>query len=372
MTKGTLRVPPTYFALTHAEKMSDLHQFEVFCLVADLSTDSSVPVNDYVPLRQLGFRRRELVMPGFIPSMVGGVKKFHPDIIHQHFGTWAVAAAHVAMSTRVPLVTTLHGADVFALQRPPSTAMARWHHYNVRVANKQSRKLLAVSNFLAAEAIAAGLDPRKLEVHYQGIDTDYFTPAEKVRSSELGEKPMLLFVGGLSEGKGIRDLIAASGAVNKSAPHKLVIVGDGDLRAEVRQTAAEFTHIELVGPQDKELVRDWMRRARALVVPSRMYKGAREAAGLVALEAAACGVPVVANDSGGLREMMVPGSTGLLVREGHIDDLGEAIREIIQLPAHSYAAMSSAARKFAVEERSLNVSCAELAGHYEDIRGQTL
>lgn len=360
-------MPPTYFALTHAEQMRQLHHFEVFCLVADVRAVTAVRVHDYVPLRRLGFRRREIVMPAFIPEMVRGVKKFRPDVIHQHFGTWSVAATQVARSSRSPLVTTLHGADVFAFSRPPSTAMARWHHHNIGAVNEQSRKLLAVSNFLAGEAVAAGLNAQKVEVHYQGIDTEYFTPSQGGDGSGSDQEPIILFVGGLSERKGIRDLVQASLAAQVSTPHHLVIAGDGELREEIQGVVGSNPRVRLVGSQNRAAVRELMRSARALVVPSRTHNGWREAAGLVALEAAACGTPVIASNCGGLNEMMIDGSTGLLVREGQPFEISQAIGEVLNLPQSKYAQMSSAARRFVVETRSLKRSCDDLASHYEEL-----
>lgn len=360
-------MPPTYFALTHAEQMHELHHFEVFCLVADVRADTPIRVHDYVPLRRVGFRRREIVMPAFIPDMVRGVKKFRPDIVHQHFGTWSLAATQAARSSRAPLVTTLHGADVFAFSRPPSTAMARWHHHNIKAVNEQSTKLLAVSNFLAGEAVAAGLNAQRLEVHYQGIDTDYFAPAETVDGSTSDEEPVILFVGGLSERKGIRDLVQASLAAQAHTPHQLVIAGEGELRTEIQEAVGSNPRVRFVGSQRRAAIRELMRTAQALVVPSRTHNGWREAAGLVALEAAACGTPVIASDCGGLGEMVVDGTTGVLTQEGHRGQLTDAVRHMLQLPTVEYRAMSMAARRFAVEERSLHKSCAELARHYDDV-----
>lgn len=367
VTKGTLRVPPTYFALTHAELMAGEHEFEMFCLVADVQAATRVPVHDFVPLRRLGFRKREVIMPAFIPAMVHAVTKFQPHLIHQHFGTWALPATRAAKSSRIPLVTTLHGADVFAFGRQASTAMARWHHRNISAANEQSGKLLAVSNFLAGEAVAAGLDRQKLEVHYQGIDTDYFTPDDAVDRAQTDEEPVLLFVGGLSERKGVRDLLRASSSVQLQVPHRLVIAGDGELGEHIRQTTASDPRVELVGSQDRAAVRKLLRDAKALAVPSRTHNGWREAAGLVALEAAACGTPVIANNCGGLSEMIVDGTTGVLVEEGNTEALADAIKQMLGLPPDEYRAMSAAARRFTVEERSLHKSCAELADHYDDV-----
>ncbi|WP_323958904.1 glycosyltransferase [Arthrobacter sp. JZ12] len=348
--------------------MQSAHHFEMFSLVADVRVETSIPIHDYVPAVGLGFRRREIVMPAFIPAMVSGLRKFRPDIIHQHFGTWSAPATQAARRSQVPLVTTLHGADVFTLSSRPSTAMARWHRFNMAGTSRQSDRLLAVSEFLAGAAVSAGLPSKKLEVHYQGVDTDYFKPLdERLEETTREGLPVVLFVGGLSEGKGIRDLVMASQILSKTARHRLVIAGDGQLKAEVLQAAWQFPHIELVGSLNRHSVRDWMRSARVLVVPSREHRGAREAAGLVALEAAACGTPVVAYDSGGLREMMIPDSTGLLVQEGQLDELAQAIRAIIELPEHSYMGMGGTARKFVEVERSLSKSCRELGEHYADL-----
>lgn len=367
VTKGTLRVPPTYFALAHAEHMADVHEFEMFCLVADVRAATSIPIHDFVPLQQLGFRRREIVMPAFIPRMVRGVSRFRPDVIHQHFGTWAVPATRASRSSSVPLVTTLHGADVFAYGLQPSTAMARWHHHNIRLASEQSSKLLAVSEFLAGQAVAAGLPSRKLEVHYQGIDTDYFTPSETDDRSQAGEEPVLLFVGGLSERKGIRDLVQASRAAQSRTPHRMVVAGEGELSGQIREAVGSDPRVRFVGSQDRAAIRELIQNARALVVPSRTHNGWREAAGLVALEAAACGTPVIASDCGGLSEMVVDGVTGTLVEEGNVAALTVSIQDMLELSPLEYGTMCSAARRFAVEERSLDRSCAELAGHYDDV-----
>jgi glycosyltransferase involved in cell wall biosynthesis len=216
--------------------------------------------------------------------------------------------------------------------------------------------------------VDAGLDSHKIEVHYQGIDTDYFTPATPGDSINVPENdPMILFVGGLSERKGIRDLLQASVATQSRSPHRLVIAGEGELEDEVRSLAGSSRHINLVGALDRAGIRSLMRSARALVVPSRAHNGWREAAGLVALEAAACGTPVIASDCGGLSEMVVDGQTGVLVREGEPAELAEAIRQMVSLPPAEYSALSSAARVFAVKERSLHKSCAELATHYDEV-----
>lgn len=376
LTKSTLRIPPTYFALSHAERMRGDHDFRFFTLAADVADrTSAVPITDFVPFRGHGFRARERWIPLFMPAMAAAVRNYRPDLIHQHFGTWSGPAVAAARG-RNPLITTMHGADVVALGRAPTTAMHRWHRRNVARAAAASARVLAVSSYLAEAAVRSGVDAAKVSVHYQGIDTDYFTP----RFPEAGTSgpggpaagggggpAQVLFVGALNRQKGILDLVAVSERLHRHVEHELVIVGDGPLRGEVADAAARSPHIVVLGAVGRDGVRDRMRAATVLVSPSREYRGAREAAGLVLLEAQACGLPVVATDSGGQAEMTSAGYTGLVVPEKDTERLRDAVSSILTMPAPRYRDMVAAAREFVVRERSLARSCDELNRHYVEV-----
>ncbi|EMY35671.1 glycosyl transferase group 1 [Arthrobacter crystallopoietes BAB-32] len=364
ITKSTLRIPPTYFAVAHAQQLKDSHDFRIFTLVADVQDKSiSVPITDFVPGQLLGFRRRELVMPAFMPAMSLAIRRFQPDIIHQHFATWSRPAVDAARLSKVPLITTLHGSDVVSLGNPPDTMMAKWHHRNVLAAAAQSQRILAVSHYLADRAIELGLDADKIEVHYQGVDTEYFVP----NGHDANETPIVLFVGTLNTQKGIRDLIDASLAVWRKAHHRLVVIGDGPLRDAVVEQAASHPHIDFLGRMDREGIRTWMQKAYALVAPSQEAGGAREAAGLVALEAQACGTPLLAYRSGGIPEMLDEGTTGLLAGEADFAQLRDGLLQLLSLRSGDYLAMRRAARQFVVEHRSLAGSSRQLDAHYRSV-----
>ncbi|NKX53845.1 glycosyltransferase [Arthrobacter mobilis] len=362
ITKSTLRIPPTYFATAHAQQLADRHDFRVFTLAADIRDESvTVPVTDFVPRTGLGFRQRELMIPAFMPLMTLAVRRYRPDLIHQHFATWSLPAVNASRQSGAPLLTTLHGSDIVSLANPADTLMAQWHHRNVLAAAAHSRRILAVSNYLAGRAAALGLDPAKIQVHYQGVDTDYFVPG---REHDSAQPPVVLFVGTLNTQKGIRDLIDASLAVWRRAHHRLVVVGDGPLRDAVQEQAASHPHIEFLGRLPREQIRSWMQQAYLLVAPSQEAGGAREAAGLVLLEAQACGTPVLAYRSGGIPEMVDDGASGLLAAEGDYPGLRAALGDLLRLSAAEHRNMRQAARRFAEEHRSLAGSCAELEQHY--------
>lgn len=365
ITTGVLRVPPTYFVTSHATALAEQFDFRVFALATEIR-DSIDPlaVEQALGVRRLPFSVRMRLAPLAAPLLAPAILRFSPDLIHQHFATWSTPAVAASKRRSVPLLTTLHGYDVRAATGArPRTLLSDWHKINVARARAQSARFLVVSEYLAHEAVAAGFDSARLAVHYQGVDTDYFSPADR----PSGEVPTLLFVGALSELKGIRDLITVSQRLHATVEHNLVVVGDGPLKAELASTTAGSPHIALVGRQEKAAVRQALQTATALVLPTHAHGGRREAAGLVLLEAQACGTPVVAYDSGGTSEMLRDGTTGLLVAESNTAELERALREVMTTPERELEAMRTAARAFVVEHRSFSRSCDELAQHYREL-----
>lgn len=366
LTTNVLAIPPTYFAVSHALILADKHQFEAFALLADVRDPAvSLPVHDFAAFRRLDASRRIFLAPFAGSAMARGIEKFAPDLIHQHFATWSGPAIAAAARTHAPLLTTLHGYDVRVLARRPSSPLDLWHRRNVRAVQRRSHRVLSVSRYLADQAIAVGFDPRRLEVHYQGIDTEFFTPSS-ARNADAGV-PLISFVGALSAHKGPLDLVAASVKLIGTHEHRLQLIGSGPLEQRINDIARDFPHIQLLGKLPRSAVRETLRSSRALVLPSQQHRGGREAAGLVLLEAQACGTPVIAYDSGGISEMMDAGTTGVLVPESDVNGLTNALRDMLELSSSERARMSAAARSFVETQRSLKHSALELERHYEDL-----
>lgn len=364
VTIGTLRIPPTYFAVQHAAMLADRHQFQVFTLAANV-TDAAVPVDirDFVPWRSLPFRRREVLIPAFMRTMSSAIAAFEPDVVHQHFATWSRPAVRAAHRARVPLVTTLHGVDVFTALEPAGSRMHRWHLRNIADAQDAAAMFLPVSEYLRDRAVEAGYSGDRMRVHYQGIDTDFFKPLP----TPSRDVPTVVFAGALSQAKGVMDAVRASVAVHARLPHRLVIIGDGPLRDAVRTAAAEHPHIAPVGTLTRDEVRTTLQEGHCLVLPTQEAHGRREAAGLVLLEAQACGLPVITYRSGGAPEMLREGETGLVVPERDHAGLEDALAEALLLDATAYRRMSTAARDFVVNHRSLVTSAQQLEEIYESV-----
>jgi len=128
-----------------------------------------------------------------------------------------------------------------------------------------------------------------------------------------------LYVGRLSEEKGVQVLLAAWAALD--APMTLKVVGDGPL-APARDGSADHAGVEFLGHQPPAVVQALMKRARFLVVPSVCYEGFP----LVIAEAFAVGLPVITSDIGSPPSLVEDGATGLHFRSGDPHALASRVR----------------------------------------------
>ena len=361
LTKGTLLVPPTYFALSHALAMPEL-DWRAFTLAARVADPAvTTPIDEAAPGALGGpLPRRVAAQSRGLGRMRRAIAAWDPDVIHQHQATWSLPAVGAARDTGAPLVVTLHGGDAYP--RLGRGAGAAWNARNRRAAFEGARRLLAVSSYLADVALDAGADPKRLSVHYQGVDTHWWTPAPN--TAESCEAPVVLFVGALSRLKGVDDLARASASLVGRRPHRLVLVGDGPLEAGLRERAP--AHVTFAGRLDRASVREWMRRAHLLVLPTKPTQGRQEAAGLVLLEAQACGVPVVAYSTGGTPEMIAPGAS-MLTQERSPDALARSIDEALAWSEDERADRGAQCHAWVDKERSLRASTEQLRAIYADL-----
>ena len=117
LTKGTLLVPPSYFAVAHALAMPEC-DWRVFTLAARVS-DSSVglPIYEAAPgALSPALPVRALRQARGLGAMRRAVSSWGPDVIHQHQATWSLPAVGAARESGVPLVVTLHGGDAYPRQ----------------------------------------------------------------------------------------------------------------------------------------------------------------------------------------------------------------------------------------------------------------
>ena len=247
-----------------------------------------------------GFRRKPWLAPVVLGSMGRALRRAakDADVIHAHW----LASMLVAPAAGKPIVLTLHGSgtagrfeDLNLMAKAPRLAGTLL---------RRAKVVIGVSEQLTRAAEGAGaLDARWIP---SGVDV----PREV---GDEADPPEVLFVGRLSEEKGIRELVQATEGLN------LVVAGDGPLRGLVPNALGFVPHAEaqrLIG------------RAAVVALPSH-----REGMPLVLLEAMAHGRAVVATPVGGIPSLVEDGVTGLSVPKGDPVALREAITRLLGNPA---------------------------------------
>lgn len=379
ISKGTLRIPPTYFAVEHALGMEDI-DWHIFTLVSDIQDPSiKLPVTqstDFSNKKTRAFKERIKLF--CLRRMSRQITEWNPDIIHQHQATWSLPAISAHQRTGAPLIATLHGSDAYRIQHRKLSLISQlgnwWSHSNRTYLFSHADLLLAVSKYLAGAALRSGAPHARLDVHYQGVDTDFWTPSDAPLQAQHSlvypgqlDTPHLLFVGALTQLKGVADLLAVSEKVADTFPHTLEIIGGGPLQPLIEEYSHRHSHITFRGPLPRIAVRESMRRASALIHPTREFSGIKEAAGLVLLEAQSCGTPVITNDVGGTSEMLLNGETGFLTKDDSPDSLAQAITHFLFMPNDEKISMGERARDWVIKHRSLSRSITELRAVYESL-----
>jgi glycosyltransferase involved in cell wall biosynthesis len=251
---------------------------------------------------------------GTAPRFHHNAKRSSPDLIHAHFASGGRTALPLARALRVPLLVTLHGADVTV--RGPKLD-------NYRRLGEDASLFICVSQFIRDRALEAGFPAEKLLVHYIGIDRDVFSP-----SRSPGRSQGVLFVGRLVEKKGCEYLVRAMQVVQHAHPRcELTVIGDGPLRPSLESLAGQLNVCcRFRGTQPEAAVREALRTAQIFCVPSvTAANGDSEGLGMVFAEAQAMGVPVVSTAHGGIPEIVVNRVTGLLTPERDYEYLANAL-----------------------------------------------
>jgi glycosyltransferase involved in cell wall biosynthesis len=179
----------------------------------------------------------------------------------------------------------------------------------------------AISESTAEDLASRGIPRASVEVIYPGIDTVLYTPAPGTRA----ERPTFAYLGRLKKYKGVHLVIRAF--ARAAAPDAVLeIAGAGDYQPALESLAASLglgDRVRFLGRISEADKLALLRRAWALV-----FASPKEGWGITNLEAAACGTPVVASNSPGIRESVRDGVTGFLVPHGDIDAFAAALSRI--------------------------------------------
>ena len=327
--------------------------------------------DEHVPhvLHDLGYGNRVVHIPAgpespvqkvsladYVPEFVDGVKSFAAekgityDIIHSHY--WMSGLAAMPLSDAwggTPIVQMFHTlgemknriAQSDAERERPERIEAE-----KRILARVDRVVVATLAEQTQLRFLYKADDRKLEIIPPGVDTSHFYPIPsdeaKLFLGLLPQDRMVLFVGRIEPLKGVDTLIRAMACLKlrrRSRPVHLAIIG-GDPDVDPEDMTAEMTRLQnlsdelcmgqtvvFLGKRGQDTLPYYYSAAEVVVMPSHY-----ESFGMVALEAMACGTPVIASDVGGLGFLVQDGETGYTIPDGEPDKLCEKLTLLLENP----------------------------------------
>ncbi|MEY4080474.1 MAG: glycosyltransferase MshA [Actinomycetota bacterium] len=275
------------------------------------------------------------IIPEFTDKVVDHIRRNGgTDVVHANYWLSGVAGHSIKHELDVPLVNTFHTfARVKALGGDPESAQRE----------KAETEIIGCSDAICVSCTEEerqftelyGNPPGNIEIVSPGVEHAFFAPGDKRgarHALSLGDGPVLLFVGRIQPLKGVDVAVQSLAELNRKDAILLIVGGasgtEGDTElARVRSMIDDLGldgQVRFVEPQPHHILSTYYRAADVVLVPSRS-----ESFGLVALEAAACGTPVVANAVGGLLTIVDDERTGFLVPDRQPDVFASHIGRII-------------------------------------------
>jgi D-inositol-3-phosphate glycosyltransferase len=309
-------------------------------------------------------------LANYIPEFVDGVNAFAKekgikyDIIHSHYWMSGIAAGSLSdLWAGTPIIHMFHTLGEMK-NRIARTEAEREGEYRIngekQVLRRANRVVVATLAELTQLRFLYKADASKMVVIPPGVDLGHFYPIPPDEAkSFVGLKPedrMILFVGRIEPLKGVDTLIQAMACLDlkdTSRPVHLAIIG-GDPSASPEQMTAEMARLQklctdlgldesvlFLGKRDQDKLPYYYSAAEVLVMPSHY-----ESFGMVALEAMACGTPVVASEVGGLAYLVRDGETGFTIPAEEPESLCEKLSWLLN-DHELHARMSGNAAEYA-------------------------
>jgi D-inositol-3-phosphate glycosyltransferase len=338
--------------------------------------------DEHVPhvLHDLGYGNRVVHIPAgpeiplpkeellsYLPAFTQGIQDFvknkglHYDLIHTHYWLSGIAGQELKQAWGAPVVHMFHTLGLMKqrVARVPGEAEGDYRIEGEREVLRNADRIIAATQAeLAQLQWLYQCDIRKITIIPPGVDLSHFYPIPQDEAKEyIGIPPcdqMLLFVGRIEPLKGIDTLIKAIALLNQEGLFVCLSLIGGENENDPEQVNVEMSRLKAVreqagmndlvaflGKRDQDTLPYYYSAAEAVVVPS-FY----ESFGMVALEAMACGVPVVASQVGGLAFLVQDGVTGLTVPVDEPEALAERLLLLLK-DADMRKKMGEQAAKFA-------------------------
>ena len=289
------------------------------------------------------------------------------DLLHVHYAIPHATSAWIAREmledsgSGVRIATTLHGTDITLVGQDPS------FHAIAKFSIERSDAITAVSEYLRRETFNAfGCTGCAVEVIHNFIDPEVYDRRKyttTIRDQVQPGRKVLMHISNFRPVKRVRDVVRIFAHVARAMPSVLVMVGDGPERVTAEKEA------EALGVSDQTMFLGRLDAIAPLLAGADLFllPTERESFGLSALEALACGVPVIGARAGGLPEVVRDGVTGALRDVGDVEGMSAAAVDILSSP-EKWQTMSDAA---AADART-RFSQKDIVARYEDLYTRVL
>jgi N-acetyl-alpha-D-glucosaminyl L-malate synthase BshA len=295
------------------------------------------------------------------------VRTHRLDLLHVHYAIPHATSGWIAREmledggSSVRIATTLHGTDITLVGQDPS------FHAITKFSIERSDALTAVSEYLRRETFNAfGCSGCAVEVIHNFIDPEVYDRRKypsTIRDQVQPGRKVLMHISNFRPVKRVRDVVRIFAHVARAMPSVLVMVGDGPERVTAEKEA------ETLGVADQTMFLGRIDAIAPLLAGADLFllPTERESFGLSALEALACGVPVIGTRAGGLPEVVREGVTGFLREVGDVEGMSAAAVDILSSP-EKWQTMSDAAAADARERFSQN----DIVTRYENFYTRVL
>jgi N-acetyl-alpha-D-glucosaminyl L-malate synthase BshA len=290
-------------------------------------------------------------------KMVETAKYEKLDIFHCHYAIPHATSAYLAKEMlalpNLKVITTLHGTDITLVGLEPSFLPV------MKFSIEKSDGVTAVSRFLREKTLTNYGIEKDIEVIPNFVDTSKYLrhPKDEVHGHfARPDEKIVVHVSNFRPVKRVADVIRIFDQIQKKVPSKLILIGDGPDRSQCEILSRELKiqdHVRFLGKQTDVI--HVLSTADLFLMPSQS-----ESFGLSALEAMACGVPVVSSSVGGLPELQLHGKTGFIAEFGDIDRMSRYSIDLLtnQTKHEMFAA--------AARERALEFDSSKIVARYEE------
>ena len=262
------------------------------------------------------------------------------DVLHVHYAiphatTAMLAREMLGPAHRLKVITTLHGTDITLVGQEES------FHAITKFSIEKSDAVTAVSTFLKDETVRAfGCGQCRISVIPNFVNLEEYHPAERKDRDGLcpADHKLVTHVSNFREVKRVKDVVRVFARIRRAMPATLLMIGDGPERDDAEREARDLEvsgDVRFLGRLDR--VAEILQQSDLFVLPTQS-----ESFGLAALEAMACGVPVVGSRAGGLPEVVEDGVSGILEPPGSVEAMGRRSVEMLRDPARHQAMIAAA------------------------------